>query len=172
MSLAAVISRAVGRSANRWRRRSRAASRVVQVGDVPAECHSGPVCCHIQGVHHLAVKILDVALCFQGRWLGMAAMRFDQMPGAGEVVGDLRQSFVGRSCPGQCPVVMLRPIASPTARSRSSDPTLTGCPAPKAIQPTARPLTRSAVPAPHHGRRVIGCRVEERLAGQLVAVGQ
>src|SRR5512132_924788 len=28
------------------------------------------------------------------------------------------------------------------------------------------------VPAPHHGRRVIGCCVEECLPGQLVAVGE
>jgi hypothetical protein len=66
---------------------------------VPAECDSGPVCCHIQGVHQLAVKIVDVALRFRWRLLGMAAVRFDQMPRAGEVVGDLGQSFVGRSLP-------------------------------------------------------------------------
>jgi len=55
------------------------------------------MCCHTQGVHHLAVKILNVALHFQGRLLGSAARRFDQMPRAGEVVGDLRQVFVRRS---------------------------------------------------------------------------
>jgi hypothetical protein len=56
---------------------------------------------------------------FRGRLLGMVAVRFDEMPRAGEVVGDLRQVFVGRPLPGQCPAVTLRPIASPTARNRS-----------------------------------------------------
>ena len=50
---------------------------VPQVRDVPAECDSGPVCCHIQRVHHLAVKILDVPLRLRGRLLGRAAARFD-----------------------------------------------------------------------------------------------
>ena len=54
------------------------------------------MCCHIQGVHHLTVKILDVALCFRGRLLRMVVVRFDEMPRAGEDVGDLRQVFVGR----------------------------------------------------------------------------
>jgi hypothetical protein len=72
---------------------------VLQVRDVPAECDSRPVCCHIQRVHQLAVKILDVALLLRGRLLGMSALRFDQMPRAGEVVGDLRQMFVGWSLP-------------------------------------------------------------------------
>jgi hypothetical protein len=78
---------------------------VLQIGDVRAECDSGPVCCHIQGVHHLAVKILDVALLLRARLLGMSALRFDQMPCAGEVVGDLRQSFVGWSLPWPVEVV-------------------------------------------------------------------
>jgi hypothetical protein len=63
---------------------------VLQLRDMAAECDSRPVCCHIQRVHHLAVKILDGALHFQRRLLGRAAVRFDQMPRAGDVVGDLR----------------------------------------------------------------------------------
>jgi hypothetical protein len=59
-----------------------------------------------------------VGVRFRGRSLGRLAVALDQMPGAGEIVGDLRQSFVGRSLPGQCPAVTLRPIASPTARNR------------------------------------------------------
>jgi hypothetical protein len=50
-------------------------------------------------VHQLAVKIAAVALRLRGRLLGMAAVRFDQMPRAGEVVGDLRQVFIGRPEP-------------------------------------------------------------------------
>ena len=37
---------------------------------------------------------------------------------------------------------------------------------------TVKQGRRRLVPAPHHGRRVIGCCVEERLAGQLVVVGE
>jgi hypothetical protein len=72
---------------------------VLHVGDVRAECDSGPVCGHIQGVHHLAVGMWGVGVRFRGRSLGRLAVALDQMPGAGEIVGDLRQSFVERSLP-------------------------------------------------------------------------
>ena len=72
---------------------------MLQVRDVRAQCDSRPVCGHIQGVHHLAVKILDVALRLRRLLLGWAAVLFDQKPRTEEVVGDLRQSFESWALP-------------------------------------------------------------------------
>jgi hypothetical protein len=100
-------------------------------------------------------------------------MPLDQLPHAGQVVGDLRQVFIGRS--------VTRPVLCGDAATNRL---------PDHLQPFHRIRPQRAVrlggldrpqcgrgldelgPASHHRRRVIGGCVEERLAGQRVAVGQ
>ena len=145
MPWAAVISRAVGRSANGWRRRSPASSRCCRSVTCALECDSRPVCCHIQRVHHLAVKILDVALRFRRALAGEGgrAVRPDAARGRG---CRRSASVVRRSVPALASVRRSRCGRSPPRppATAPSDPTPTGCPAPKARPPTVRRLTRRA----------------------------
>ena len=67
----------------------------------------------------MAVKILDVAPRFRGSLLGRSAVRFDQCRARERLSAIwVRCSSVG-PCPGQCPAVTLRLIASPIGRNRS-----------------------------------------------------